>query len=154
MKNLKIKKYTLMQCLVVRSFGIILKTSKILRIWRHFQELAKFMEKFLEQPPIDSCFPNTKSKFWQSSEKNFSNDLLSTHVLLIQSGKIGQKFHSSKNFDNSKNLTSFLRSAEILGKILRTTSYQVMFSWYKVEFSRKIFFLQPFLGIWRHFQEF
>ena len=71
----------------------------------------------------------------KNSEKNFSIDLLSYYVLLIQSGKIGQKFFSFENFDNSKNfskidfilknfkniknLTSFPRSAEILRKISR-----------------------------------
>ena len=66
-------------------------------IWRHFQELPKFQE-------LDV-----------TSKKNFSSDLLSTYVLLIQSRKIGHKFFSFENPDNSRNLTSFPRTAEILG---------------------------------------
>ena len=140
--------------------------------------LVKFPEKFLERPPINLCSPNTKwifrPKFRQSSEKNSSNDLLLTYVLLIQSQNFSQNFYLlrilkipriwyhfqellkflenflerplvnlcspntkskfqlksrfSKNFKNSRNLTSFPRIVEILGKIFRTTSYQLMFS--------------------------
>ena len=58
--------------------------------------LAKFREKFLERPPTNLCSPNTKcnfwSKFWQSSKKNSSNNLLSTYVFLIQSEIFDQKF--------------------------------------------------------------
>ena len=68
------------------------------------------------------------SKNWRNSWKNFSSDLLSTYVLLIQSRIFGQKFQSIENFENSRNLTSFPRIGKILGKVSRTTSYQLMFS--------------------------
>ena len=121
------------------------KISKIPGIWRHFQEFRKFQEF------------DVISKNWQNSRKNFSNDLLQTYVLLIQSRIFGQKFQSIENFENSRNLTSFPRIGEILGKISRTTSCQLMFSWYKVEFSAKNFSrskISIIPGIWRHFQEF
>ena len=53
------------------------------------------------------------SKNWRNSRKNFSNDLLSTYVLLIQSRIFGQKFQSIENFENSRNLTSLPRISEI-----------------------------------------
>ena len=100
------------------------KISIIPGIWRHFQELAKFLEKFLERPPVNLCSPNTKSNFrpkflflgpLKNSGKNSSNDLLSTYVLLIQSQIFGQNFYS-------------LVPWKSLRKIPRTTSYQLMFS--------------------------
>ena len=106
----------------------------------------------------------------KNSEKNFSIDLLSYYVLLIQSGKIGQKFFSFENFDNSKNfskidlilknfeniknLTSFPRNAEILRKISRPpvnifspdTKSQ---NWPKIFFIRKFRKFQELLKILR-----
>ena len=58
------------------------RTLEILRNRRHFQEFQCFRE-------LDVI-----------SRKNFSIDLLSYHVLLIQSGIFGRKFfHRSGNFD-------------------------------------------------------
>ena len=37
---------------------------EIPRIWRHFEELLKFLEKFLVRPPIKLYFPDTKSKIF------------------------------------------------------------------------------------------
>ena len=64
-----------------------------------------FVQKFLQFQEFDVI-----------SKKNFSIDFLSTYVLLIQNRKIGQKFLSFENFENSRNSTSFPRTAEILGK--------------------------------------
>ena len=86
--------------------------------------------KFRKFQEFDVIFKN-----WQNSRKNFSNDFLSTYVLLIQSRIFGQKFQSIENFENSRNLTSFPRIGKILGKVSRTTSYQLMFSWYKIQIS-------------------
>ena len=69
--------------------------SKILRIWRHFQEFYRFQE------------------FDVISRKNFSIDLLSYHVLLIQSWIFGQKFRSFENLEISKNWTWLPRNLEI-----------------------------------------
>ena len=83
------------------------RISLIPRIWRHFQELLKFFEKFLERPPINLCSPNTKSNFWQkfslknfdNSLKNFSNNFLSTYILLIKNREIN-KTHNNYKKDN------------------------------------------------------
>ena len=61
-----------------------------------------FVQKFLQFQEFDVI-----------SKKNFSIDFLSTYVLLIQNRKIGQKFLSFENFENSRNSTSFPRILKI-----------------------------------------
>ena len=76
------------------------KISKIPGIWRHFQELAKFLEKFLERPPVNLCSPDTKSNF-------------RSKISVDRKFRKFQEFDvTSKNFGNSKNLTSFPRIGE------------------------------------------
>ena len=106
--------------------------------------MAKFLKKFLDRAPINLCSPNTKSKNWPKIFQELPkflekfllsiNDLLSTYILLIQNYKIGQKFYSFKNFNNSKNLISFPRIMKFLEKFLGFLSI------FNVSLMQQIFF--------------
>ena len=59
----KVEKLGLTQSIIPINYYIISKNFENSKIWHHFQELSKFLEKFSEQSSINLCSPYTMSNF-------------------------------------------------------------------------------------------
>lgn len=77
-----------------------------------------YIQKFVLSPP-ELYSPDTKVE-----KLGLTQSIIPINYYII-----------SKNFENSKNLTSFPRTVKVPRKIFRAIFYQFMFSLYNVQFS-------------------